>query len=281
MPIMLMKQSVPEYLTTQKNTIIQAAFTALFAYVFINIYRPFGYDNWYNAEKWELWFASAAVVLTGMIVIIISRIVMLYLKRSHEITIAMYAWFIFAEIIFMGVFFTSFEILILNDNRSPMKLMFNAVQNTSLILLIPYTLTFLYFAWSDITKKFEGMVQQFRSPTDTFIPFKDIKGQLKVTIKSCDLLFIESNDNYVNVYYLDNNKEKKLMIRNSLKNFEKSMRYYPVVRVHRKFAVNIQNVKMMLKASKGFEIIINSPQAHSIPVSDSYKKKVIDLLNIK
>lgn len=278
---MLLKQSVPEYLTNRKNIFVQVAFTALFAYIFINIYRPFGYDSWYKVEKWELIFASAGVVLAGMIVIILSRIILLRLKKDHEITFAMYIWFIVAEIIFMGGFFTSFEIFVLNDTRNPMFLMFNAIQNTSLILLIPYTVTILYFAWSDIQKKFESMVQQFRSPSDLFIPIKDDKGRLKATIKSSDLLFLESNDNYIVIYYLDNEKEKKMMIRNSLKNIEKTLRDYPVERIHRKYSVNLKSVKMMIKSTKGYDLIIKSPKSHSIPVSTSYQKRITELLNIK
>ncbi|HKM93283.1 MAG TPA: LytTR family transcriptional regulator DNA-binding domain-containing protein [Prolixibacteraceae bacterium] len=278
---MLLKQSIPEYLTTSKNTIIQIAFTTIFAYVFINIYRPFGYDNWYEAKSWELLIASAIIVLTGMIVIIVSRVLMLRLKKSHEITFAVYIWFIVAEIIFMGVFYTSFEILILNDTRTPLSLLFNAVQNTSLILLIPYALTILFFAWKDIKKKFDSVAQQFKAPTEIFIPFKDEKGTLKVTIKCIDLLYLESNDNYVNIHYIDKQKERKIIIRNTLKKYEKQLQDYPIYRVHRKFSVNIKNVKLLQKGKKGYELVMNTDSGQVIPVSISYQKSIMDLMKIK
>jgi DNA-binding LytR/AlgR family response regulator len=122
-------------------------------------------------------------------------------------------------------------------------------------------------------------VQQFRSPSDIFIPLKDEKGMLRVTIKCSDLLFIEANDNYVNVHYLDNNKEKKLIIRNTLKRYENLLKDYPVYRVHRKFSVNIKNVKMLLKSTKGYELIINSEQGQVIPVSGSYQKRIIAIMS--
>lgn len=277
----MFKQSVPDYLTTRKNTIIQIAFTTIFAYIFINIYQPFGYNNWYKIQEWQLIIASAVIVLTGMIVVIISRIIMLRLKRSHEITLAMYIWFILAEIIAMGLFYTSFEIFILNDDRQALDLLFNAIQNTSLILLIPYTLTILFFAWSDIKKKLDQVVQQFRDPSEIFVPFKDEKGNLKMTIKSVDLLFLESNDNYVNIHYLDNGKRKTYMIRNSLKQYEQELKDYPIYRCHRKFSINIKNVKILKKERKGFELIMNSVKEDKVPVSRSYEKKVMSLMNIK
>ncbi|MGF7138539.1 LytR/AlgR family response regulator transcription factor [Roseimarinus sediminis] len=273
-------QTVPDYLVTRRNTIIQTAFTAVFAYIFINIYRPFGYENWYQeVYQWQLLLASAVVILTGMIVIILSRVFLFYIKRSHEITFAVYAWFIVAEILFMGLFFTSFEIFILKDERPALALLFNAVQNTALILLIPYTLTILFFAWTDIKKKLDKVVQQFRDPSELFIPFHDEKGQLRISVKCADLIFMEANDNYVNLHYLSNGKQKVFMIRNSLKNFEESLKDYPLARVHRKFAVNTKNVKMLRKGKKSYELIMNTNEEEVIPVSKKYERQVIKVLN--
>jgi hypothetical protein len=277
---MVLNQVLPNYLTTKKNTIIQIAFTTIFAFAFIIIYRPFGYEKWYTEVKqWQLLVASLVVVLTGMIVVLLSRVLMLNSKKTHEITLAVYIWFKIAEVISSGLFYTLFEILILNDERSPVFLFLNAIQNTSLILLIPYTVTILFFAWSDIKKKLDQVVTQFKNPSDIFIPFKDEKGKLKITIKCSDLYYLESNDNYVNINYFDKETIKTYMIRNSLKNYEKELIDYPLVRCHRKYAVNIKNVKILKKGKKGFEIIIDSKSNEQIPVSRSYEKELIKKLN--
>jgi DNA-binding LytR/AlgR family response regulator len=279
---MNLRQSVPDYLTTRKNTMIQIAFTAIFALVFIVAYRPFGYDNWYgNIGNLKLFGGTIAVVLVGMIVIILSRIYLFFFQKNHEVTLAAYIWFIVSEILLLGAFYTSLEIFILDDKRSAFSLFFNAVQNTSLILLIPYTLCILFFAWNDIKRKLEQVVQQFRDPAEVFIPFKDEKGTLRLTIKSINILYLESNDNYVNIYYLDNEKKKSYLVRNSLKMLEKNLKEYPIHRCHRSYSVNIKNVKMIVKAKKGYELILNTEPEESLPVSKSYEKKIMDLINIK
>lgn len=276
------RQSVPDYLTTRKNTIIQIAFTAIFALVFIVAYRPFGYDNWYgNIGNLKLFGGTIAVVLVGMVVIILSRIYMYFFQKTHEVTLAAYIWFIVSEIILLGAFYTSLEIFILEDKRTAFSLFFNAVQNTSLILLIPYTICILFFAWNDIKRKLEQVVHQFRDPAEVFIPFKDEKGTLRLTLKSMNILYLESNDNYVNIYYLDNNKKKSYLVRNSLKMLEKNLKEYPIYRCHRSYSVNIKNVKMIIKAKKGYELILNTAPEESLPVSKSYEKKILDLINIK
>lgn len=225
--------------------------------------------------------ASALVVVAGMVVIILSRLILFRLKKSHEITIALYVWFIVAEIVLMGLFYTCLEIFVLHDTRTALALLFNAIQNTALILLIPYTLSILFFAWKDIKRKLDQMVTQFRDPTDIFIRFKDEKGQLRITIRLLDLLYLESNDNYVNINYLDKEKAKVFMIRNSLKNFETELKDYPIYRNHRKFAVNIKNVKLLHRVKKGFELVINNPEEDKLPVSRSYEKSMMEHLNIK
>jgi len=279
---MNLKQSVPDYLTNRKNTIIQIFFTALFAFIFIITYRPFGYDNWYgNIGNLKLLAGTAVVVILGMVLIIITRIGMFLLKKTHEITLALYIWMITTEIILLGGFYTALEVVILKDLRSPFILFFNAVQNTSLILLIPYTLSILFFAWKDIKRKLEQVVQQFRDPSEIFIPIKDEKGVLRVTLKSMNILYLESNDNYVNVYYLDKEKTKTYLVRNSLKQLEKSLKDYPIYRCHRSYSVNIKNVKMIRRAKKGYELIINSLKEECLPVSKSYENKILDQLNLK
>ncbi|HPR32889.1 MAG TPA: LytTR family DNA-binding domain-containing protein [Prolixibacteraceae bacterium] len=278
---MNVRQPVPEYLTNRKNTIIQITFTAVFAYVFINIYRPFGYDDWYKINEWKLLVASGVVVLLGMITIILTRLGMFILKKNHEITLAVYLFIIFAEIILLGAFYTSLEVFILKDQRPPLQLMFNAVQNTSLILLIPYALSILFFAWSDIKRKFEQLVSQFREPADVFIPFRDEKGILRLTLRSLDVLYLQASDNYVTIHYTDRERKKTYLIRNNLKKMEKEFREYPLYRCHRSFAVNIKNIHMVRKTGKGYELVIPSADKESIPLSVSYEKKILDLLKIK
>src|SRR5574344_746583 len=276
------RQSVPDYLTTRKNTIIQIVFTAIFALIFIVAYRPFGYDNWYgHIGNLKLFGGTIAVVLVGMVVIILSRIYMFFFQKNHEVTLAVYILFIVFEIILLGVFYTCLEIFILDDKRSSFSLFLNAVQNTSLILLIPYTLSILFFAWNDIKRKLEQVVQQFRDPAEVFIPFKDEKGVLRLTLKSINILYLESNDNYVNIYYLDNDKKKNYLVRNSLKMLEKNLKEYPIYRCHRSYSVNLKNVKMIVRTKKGYELILNTNPEESLPVSKSYEKKIMDLLNVK
>lgn len=278
---MNLKQTVPDYLTNRQNTIIQVAFTALFAYVFINIYQPFGAENWYKINELQFRVFSLLVVVAGMMVIILTRTLLLLLKRSHEITLALYIWLITAEVILMAGFYTSFEILLLNDTRKAHLLFINAMQNVVLILLIPYLLSSLFFAWTDIKSKLEHVIQQFRDPKEIFIHFRDEKDKVRISLKLVDVLYFESTDNYVKIIYLDNDKIKHTLIRITLKALVESLANFPIYRCHRKYAVNITNVKLLKKGKKNYHIILNDNIETEIPVSKTYEEIVLKNISIK
>jgi hypothetical protein len=270
------KQEIPEYLINRKNTIIQIAFTTLFAFVFINIYMPFGAENWYQINEWQFFYLSGAVVLTGMVTVILSRLLLFYLKRNHLVTIALYAWLIASEVIFMGGFYTVFEIVILHDKRPTFDILFNAVQNTTLILLIPYLLSSLFFAWSDIKAKFEQVVRKQQWDSNVrMIPFSDENGKLRFTLPAQYVLYLESDDNYIKVYYLDSNQVRINMFRGSMKLLERDLRSYPVYRCHRSYFVNALNVKQLRRGKRGYEILLDAPKEIIVPVSKTYLKFII------
>ena len=87
-------------------------------------------------------------------------------------------------------------------------------------------------------------------------------------IKLSDIVYIESDSEYVN-FHLSNGK--KIMSYQSLKSLEKSLPVNLFMRVHRSYIVNKENVT----ALKGKDLILNTI---TIPVSSSYYEKVKEIL---
>jgi DNA-binding LytR/AlgR family response regulator len=102
------------------------------------------------------------------------------------------------------------------------------------------------------------------------VPFYDEKGILKFSIKKDDLLYIEAADNYIIIYYLDHRKLSKYMIRNTLKRIEQNLPNAGLVRSHRSFMVNIDNVKFIRKEREGLIIGFDSPVNVTVPISKTY-----------
>ena len=69
-------KKIPDYLTEKGNIIITIFLTAIFALIFINIYSPFNVNYWYEITDTQLFFYSSLIILTGVLVVVISRIIM-------------------------------------------------------------------------------------------------------------------------------------------------------------------------------------------------------------
>jgi hypothetical protein len=270
------RKKIPDFFINKRNTVIQIIFTTVFAFVFINIYKPFGSQQWYHVSQFQFFFFSGLLVLQGMIVVLLSRIILFRIKKYYPVTVRGYALMVALEIIVMAAFYATYEKMIVKDSRSFPVLWYVAGGNTSLILLIPYLISSLYFAWDDKKHKFEKLLNE-KSGNDSvpFISFYDEKNALKLTIKIDDLFFIESCDNYVILYYADGKLIKKYLLRNSLKRMEETLDKYPVIRCHRSFMVNIGQIKALRKGKKGYEIEMNMPDNHVLPVTKTYEPDLL------
>jgi len=85
--------------------------------------------------------------------------------------------------------------------------------------------------------------------TTTFKPklcdFPDEKGVIRFSIASDQILYFESADNYLIVYYLLNGKPAKQILRNSLKNIETLLSGSAMKRCHRSFMINLQKIEFV------------------------------------
>lgn len=268
------RKAIPEYFISRRNTILQVLFTALFAFFFINIYRPFGAGEWYNVRWWAFILASGGLVLAGMIVIILSRLLMFAVKQNQNITLTYYVLMVASEILLMGALYAILELIVLGGIRPFGVLLYVAVQNTSLILLIPYAMSLLYFAWREKKMSLEALVRQIRN-RPRFILFKDENEVLRLTLKSNDLVFLEASDNYVVIHFQAGAKVKTYLLRNTLKRLETGLEGFPLLRCHRSYMVNMHRVKMLKRDKGQFKLWMDEEGAIAIPVSRSYNPSVI------
>lgn len=270
-------KTIPAYLTTKRNIIQLVFFTAVFALLFINIYAPFGVDTWFHVSGWQLFFYSSLVTLTGVLVVVLSRVIMYFVSRKRKINYWQYLVWVLAEIFFMALVYTFYVKLILHDNRYFPDLLKVTVQNTALILLLPYAVLWLFFSWKNEKLKLEKLSQE-QVPADQskmMIPFADEKGVLRFSAKMENLLYLEASDNYVNIFYLNKDKVMRFMLRNTLKNMEDVLKGTGIVRSHRSYMVNCNKVKVIRKENDGLLLELGLPDATDLPVSRTYLENVM------
>jgi hypothetical protein len=271
------QKPIPSYLNEKRNIIRMVIFTSLFALVFINIYSPFGVDRWFNLTRLEFLTYSSLVILTGVLVVVVSRIIMYYYGRRHIINYYHYFAWIFAEIMLMSLFYALFEKFVLKDVRIFTELVKLSAQNTALVLLLPYSVMWLYFSWHDKKEQIERM-EEIRSSSGNvrdMLPFYDEKSVLKFSIKKDSLLYLESSENYVTIFYLNKGKISKYLLRDTLKKMEEKFSGTEIIRCHRSYMVNFEKVKVIKKDKDGLKLEFDNPSMTDIPVSKTYADNVM------
>jgi hypothetical protein len=272
-----LREPIPTYLIDKKNIVRLILFTSLFALVFINIYSPFGANRWFNLTRLQFLTYSSLVILTGVLVLVISRIIMYHFCRKHIINILQYILWIFAEILCMALFYALFEKLVLKDIRIFPDLVKISARSTALVLLLPYSVLWLYFSWKDKKEQINRLAENKSFPVNPreMIAFYDEKKVLRLSIKTESLLYIESAENYVSICYLDEDKVSKYLLRDTLKKMEVIFAGTEIIRSHRSYLVNFEKVKVIRKDKDGLKLELDSPVAIDIPVSKTYVDTVM------
>lgn len=94
-----------------------------------------------------------------------------------------------------------------------------------------------------------------------------------------EILYIESDDNYVDIHLLKNGERSKEVFRSSLKNVEDQLVYAisPIYRCHRKYLINFKYFEVVDSSSRSMTIRLKDGET-SIPVSKQYVPQISQLL---
>jgi DNA-binding LytR/AlgR family response regulator len=123
----------------------------------------------------------------------------------------------FGEILFMSVLYAFVMKIGFKDVRDFFEIAPQALLYILLILILPYMISWLILSLQDKKSRLARLVQMskyideenyFAIQPDKFnmIHFNDDKGTLRLSIKFHNLYYIESSDNYVNIYYENKGK---------------------------------------------------------------------------
>jgi len=274
----ILEKYIPVYLTEKSNIIRQIIFTALFALIFINLYAPFGVKTWFNVTKLQLFLYSSLLILTGVLVVVASRIIMYNYCKRRRLTYPGYISWVAGEIFFMALVYTILIKTVTGDPRDFLEILNKSIKITALVLLLPYLILWLYFALREKNVQLRVLeeVDPPGSKPSKMIPFFDEKGTLRFSVKQEDVLFLEAADNYVNIHYLDGQKSAKFMIRNSMKSLSDGFPGSSLVRCHRSYLVNFDRVKIIRKEKDGLHLELDIPEKTNLPVSKTFIQEVLN-----
>jgi hypothetical protein len=277
----LMQKEIPDYLKDKNTLITQVMYVSLFALVFINIYSPFNASSWFGEGRIEFFFYSSALILSGMLVIVLSKMIFVRLARKLRFNYLWFGIWNMMEVVLLAVAYLVVDLLLIKSGAELVDRFISLLFITLLVLAIPYSLSWLWLSLKDKRMKLENHT---RSTSQEFlerqmITFRDETEKMRFSIKSSDILFVESTDNYVTVHTNDEGKLKKVMLRNTMKRLEKELEGTLIQRCHRSYMVNFENIKQVKLISTNLYIYLDFHDEIRLPVSKSYAEHVHEFLN--
>lgn len=280
-----MHKPIPAFIYSKANQIFMILFVPLFALVFIGTYRPFDFDRigeildpHINISDETLMLLTALIMaICGMAIGAVSRLIMGYYTKRNRLTYLGYIIWILSEIVAMATLFTLFSLF--TDIAKPLPELFrNSFINTVLIVFIPYTLSYILFVLRDKIHQLRALRKQIEANETVlqkaYIQILDEKDEIRLSIKRENLVLIESADNYVCVYYINGDKTKKTMVRNTLARVAEHLKGTSVVRCHRSYMINLEHAKVMHRDKDGVFIELGIEGVPDVPISRTYSENV-------
>jgi hypothetical protein len=279
-----MNKKLPEYLLGKYQLIGTVTFSVLFAIVFLNIYIPFSDTAWFGLGQSDMFMGTLVFIFVSILTLIASRTLMYRSKRLFELTYLEYTLWCIGEIILIGAFYTNLTVEITGglDERK-IDIFGRSLLYGTIALGVPYLISGMYFSINDKNKTIRLMSYENVVTDEAPLPENSLKkitlfdnsGSLKMSLNLDSLYYIESDDNYIKVWYTDSKGElKQYMLRCRLKTVEESFKGC-LVRCNRKYIVNIEKVKVLRKESDAYVLELDNEAIPTLPVTKTYTDIVL------
>ena len=302
----MLSKHIPDYYTTRDNISLYLIVLFVFSLLFVNVFTPFQ-GAWYNIQHYtraQLFTDTLIIVAGGTLLLTISRIVMYYTHRSKPLNYLQYIAWLVLEVFFIAFLYAIIVHYIVGDKREFSDIFTRAVIFVPTIIVIPTVITHLYIGSRYKDEKIEALeAQQSQSVLDNhltqsdgtpntpnpstetekseattepspavskIINFFDEKDELQLSLRLDHIYFLESAENYVNIYYRNKENTERFILRSSLKKQQEKLEKYRFLRCHRSYLVNFDNILLLRKDKDGPYLDFGVANLPQIPVSKTY-----------
>lgn len=258
----------PKALTRLPSTFIHIGAVPASFLIGALVYEPKALSALMNGDSFNIVICAAII----LVVTAISRMTLWLIRKRFPSGLWRYSFWCIGEMLVCCAF-TGLYLVLMDGAREGGFFHYfgQSVSSIGSILVVPYVfLALLYMALDDSdTAPVDGMR----------LKFYDNRHQLKFITEARSVLYIESNENYIILHYLENGIEKRVQIRNSMKNIEPLCEQAGFARTHRCFIVNPLHIKSIRKETGGVNYAdLGGERSEGIPISKKYYDSITSLL---
>ena len=276
-------REIPKFLLDKRYLFGSVMFILTFSILFMTVYSPFSNTAWFSLSNTNDLGNTVAFYIVALAILLVSKMLMNLYQKRIRFTYAKYVSWIVLEIICISLFYTYFTMIFMPDEGYNVSvILFKSLGCMLLIMAIPYTILTLYAAYRDKTEELQMLQYELNMAGESSVAYPslvnlyDYNGTLKLTINSDSLYYMESQDNYVKIYYENQGKLMSYMLRCRTKAIEENLIDTSMVRCHRSYIVNVVKINHIKKGGKARYIVLSNEAIKPIPVSKSYFKNLVE-----
>lgn len=274
--------NIPKFFFEMKSIWLFLATMLVVTLLFIVFYQPASFLRTEEpVSNLNIYIYTVIMVASGAGMFVISRMLLFYVQKKTTMEFFHFIIWMAVELIVISVLLTVIAFFLGNVAQLPFSdMLWRVLLDFLSVIAVPYIISVLVFYLDDRRRLVQSLRHRLEMQADQLLPegeninFYDRGGKLAFSTRRTNVLFIEAANNYSNIHYINEGKEDTFILRNSLKMLDDPEKYKGLLRCHRGFIVNIENVKLLRK-DKEFLVLELTQGSRAIPVSDSYYQRVV------
>ena len=246
----------------------------LFVIGLLLLFCPFAFRDYpINFSRYS--FHITMIFSIIVVVILISRLALLFINKKYPLTQMQYYLACLFEILFAAGFSALYLWLFMKKEQAYFMFFGYTLVYLAVAMIIPYLILYQHY---QLQEKGEQIEEAGKQGQGEKIRFMDERGNVKLIVSQPSILYIQSDENYLRIYYLDEGKINSYLLRSSMKRIEELCAKNRLIRCYRSYFVNKDRVQVLQKDKEFTYAILDVPNAAHIPVSKNYYDQVSAIL---
>ncbi len=154
------------------------------------------------------------------------------------------------------------------------------LRDVGMMVTFPIAGFLFYLRHEALKSEYTRLQSSPPEPSDALVTFTSENGKDPLVVSLRDLLYLESEDNYVSISYLEGEQARSHLVRSSLKRLEGMLDDPNLARCHRSFIVNLARVRSCRGNRHGLHLKLSGMDG-MVPVSRKYTENILAALRVE
>ena len=242
----IIMHTLPPIMFKMTTRVVYFLVCTSFFFLFLITYNPFHLDTVLDMEEGLYTFNVS--IMTAIVFVVLAALgtAFHFLKNAGKVTWAHFILWCMGEVAILSMFISLYIFLMLGGEVQYFTVLLRCVGYCYLIFIFPYVI---------LTLAYDISAMHIRE------------------------LYINADENYVNIFYQEGSRTKKYVLRCSMRSLEETAEKHGLVRSQRSYYLNPSHVTILRKDAGGQLIAeLDVEGLPSIPVSKRYQDSLAKML---